>query len=367
VRKQISIVTPALNEQGDIETFYAAVAAVMDSESEHYDFELVFTDNHSTDRTFEKLCVLAKRDPRVRAYRFSRDFGYQKSIYTGLMLARGAAAVELDCDLQDPPDIIRDFLRLWETGHLVVYGIRRSRKEGLFITFLRGLFYWLVDKLSDCHLPRGAGDFRLIDRRIVEELRNIKDPSIYLRGRIAMMGFNQIGIEYDREDRKLGESKFHYRHNFRLAMDAITSHSVIPLRLATYFGFAVTCLATVGLPTYLAMYLTARTSWPPGFATLLFVSLGGLGIFSLFLGIIGEYLGRLYEHVKTMPETIIENSTDSTWRQDDRVWSEYPSGRTQSSPPANSPRPSRTAPAGEHGPCYVRFKSEQLRKLLQRS
>jgi len=310
-RKLITIVAPALNEEDNIATFYAAVAGVMESESGRYDFELIFTDNHSTDRTFEKLSALARRDPRVRAYRFSRNFGYQKSIYTGLMLARGAAAVELDCDLQDPPGIIRDFLRLWESGHLVVYGIRRSRKEGFVITALRRLFYWLVDRLSDYHLPRGAGDFRLIDRRIIEELRKIRDPAIYLRGRIATLGFNQVGIEYDREERKLGESKFRFRHNFRLAMDAITSHSAVPLRFASYFGFTITCLAMLGFPVYLAMYLTARISWPPGFATLLFASLAMLGVFSLFLGIIGEYLGRLYEHVKTMPDTIIEASTDS--------------------------------------------------------
>jgi len=225
------------------------------------------------------------------------------------MLARGDAAIEMDCDLQDNPSLIRDFLRLWEQGYHVVYGIRRSRKEGAAITFLRRVFYWLVDKLSDYHLPQGAGDFRLIDRRIIEELRKVRDPNIYLRGRIAMLGFKQAGIEYDRDERKRGESKFKLHHNVQLAMDAITSHSAIPLRLATYFGFTVTCLAALGFPIYLAMYFTARTSWPPGFATLLFFSLGALGIFSLFLGIIGEYLARLYEHVKMLPEPIVERST----------------------------------------------------------
>ena len=311
-RKLISIIAPVLNEEENIEIFYNVVSQVMETEAGRYDFELVFTDNHSSDGSFEKLRAVAARDPRVRAYRFSRNFGYQRSIYTGLMLARGAAAIELDCDLQDPPAVIHDFLRLWESGHLVVYGVRRSRKEAVLMNLVRSFFYYLVDKLSDYHLPRGAGDFRLIDRCIIEHLRQIKDPAIYLRGRVAAMGFSQVGIEYDRDRRTLGESKFHFRHNLRLALDAITSHSAVPLRLATYFGFAVTALTIAGIPLYLVTYLMSKTRWPAGFATLLFLSLGTLGILSLFLGIIGEYLGRLYEHVKTQPDLIIEQAVEPT-------------------------------------------------------
>jgi dolichol-phosphate mannosyltransferase len=313
-KKLISIVTPVYNEEANVERLYAAVKELMAAEAERYLFEIVFTDNHSTDHTFAKLREIAGGDSRVRVYRFSRNFGYQRSVYTGLTLARGAAAVELDCDLQDPPHVIRDFIRLWEEGYQVVYGIRRKRQEGLIVSAERRLFYWLVNKLSEDQLPGGAGDFRLVDRRILDELRKIRDPHIYIRGRVATMGFRQIGIPYDREARASGDSKFNFHRNLQLAVDAITSHSAVPLRFATYFGFFVTGLTGIGLVVYTIVYFTTRTAWPPGFATLLFALLGTIGMFSFFFGIIGEYLGRLYEHVKVSSENIIEeqiNNADS--------------------------------------------------------
>jgi dolichol-phosphate mannosyltransferase len=304
--KLLSIVVPVYNEAENIDALYAAVIAAMASETERYDLEFVFTDNHSTDATFTKIAELAARDGRIRCYRFSRNFGYQLSIQTGYTLARGDAAVQLDADLQDPPGLISDFLRLWEQGYQVVYGVRRARKEGRFITSLRRLFYWLVDTLSTDHLPRDAGDFRLIDRRIMDELKAVRDPNIYVRGRVSAMGFRQIGVVYDRAERRFGESKFKFGHMLSLAIDAITSHSVIPLRFATYLGALVTLGAFLLSTGYVATHYLVGTDWPPGFTTLTVLVILSIGINSLLLGVIGEYLARIFLQLKQPAGVIIE-------------------------------------------------------------
>ena len=193
-KKLVSVVVPVFNEEENVARLHAAVTETMAPLGERYDWEFVFTDNHSSDRTFELLEGLAKQDPRVRAFRFSRNFGFQRSIWTGYALARGDAAVQLDCDLQDPPGLIPEFLRLWEQGYKVVYGIRRSRPEGWWINLYRKVFYRLIDFLSEDDLPKDAGDFRLVDRRVLDELRLIHDQQPYLRGSIAALGFRQIGV-----------------------------------------------------------------------------------------------------------------------------------------------------------------------------
>jgi len=310
-RQTVSIVCPVYNEEDNVVSFYQAVSGVAELEAEKYDFEFIFTDNHSADQTFEVLRSLAEKDRRIRVFRFSRNFGYQRSIYTAYMKATGDVAVQLDCDLQDPPEMISDFLRRWEGGATVVYGIRRSRREGFVITAIRRLFYRLLNSISDTPLPADAGDFRLIDRVIIEQLRLICDTDIYIRGRIATMGFCQVGVPYDRRKRLRGTSKFRFRHNLRLAIDAVTAHSALPLRLASYFGVLVTLTASVGGVAYLVTYMTASEKWPAGFATVVFLLLFMLGVISLFLGIIGEYLSRIYDQLKGCHNVIIEKSINS--------------------------------------------------------
>lgn len=305
-RRLISIVTPVYNEEENVEILFETVVGVMAVEAEHYDIEVIFTDNHSTDTTFEKLKGIAANDPRVRVFRFSRNFGYQKSIYTGYMKARGDAAIQLDCDLQDPPSLIPQFLRLWEQGYQVVYGVRRTRNEGWLLRGTRHAFYWLVDALSNDQLPRDAGDFRLIDRRIIEELRNVRDTNLYIRGRLATMGFKQIGVPYDRDKRRHGESKFGLASMVGLAIDAVISHSVVPLRLATYLGLFSITAALLGMVGYASAYFLVGRTWPAGFTTIVVLLLLNVGLTSLFLGIIGEYLARIYEQIKMSPDTIIE-------------------------------------------------------------
>src|SRR4051794_15562069 len=217
----ISLAIPVFNEESNIRACHSAVCAVIDPLASGYQFEFVFTDNHSTDSTPIILNQLATEDPRVRAFRFSRNFGYQRSILTAYLKARGDAAIQLDCDLQDPPELIPVFLEKWRAGSDVVYGIRKSRLESARWTIARKVFYWLVDVLSEDPIPRDAGDFRLISRRVIEELRRIQEPNPYLRGTIASLGFTQSGIDYDRRARTVGTSKFSFYDNVKLALDGI--------------------------------------------------------------------------------------------------------------------------------------------------
>lgn len=306
--KKISIVVPVYNEEENIQTLYDRVDKISKLLIDTYEFEFIFTDNHSEDNSFFILKQLSETDPRIKIIRFSRNFGYQRSIITGYAFASGEAAIQLDCDLQDPPELLIEFLTLWEQGYQVVYGIRKERKEGWIINTTRKIFYRLIDRISADKLPHDAGDFRLIDRCIIEELKKIRDASPYIRGLIASLGFKQIGISYSREARKAGKSKFNLSHLFQLAIDGIVSHSVIPLRMATYLGFLITIGALLLTLVFIYGRFYGSGNWPRGFATTTVLILFGIGLNGLFLGIIGEYLGRIYLQIKIRPLVIIEKT-----------------------------------------------------------
>ena len=302
----ISVIVPVFNEQENIEPFLDALDAETEKLTERYDFEILFTDNHSTDDTFAMLSARAEKDKRIRVIRLSRNFGYQRSILTAYANARGDAAVQLDCDLQDPPALIAEFLRLWEEGNAVVYGIRRTRKEGWLLHTTRRAFYRLVDALADIHLPHHAGDFRLVDRRILDLMTASQDRNPYLRGMIARYGYKQVGVPYDRESRQRGSSKFSLSEYFSIAFDGIVSQSVIPLRLATYAGLIIAMVTFVAILVYSIGHALFGATWPPGFATQTVLILFGISINALFLGIIGEYVARIYQQSVKGPVTIVE-------------------------------------------------------------
>jgi dolichol-phosphate mannosyltransferase len=307
-KRLLSLIVPVFNEQENIRPLYEAVVRVMGSLASRYDYELIFTDNHSTDGTFEAIGRLARLDSGVRVIRFSRNFGYQRSIFTGYCSAGGDAAIQLDCDLQDPPELIPEFVRLWEKGFEVVYGVRRSRKEGWWIRTLRKGFYRLIHLLSEDRLPVDVGDFRLVGRRVLEQLKGMEDTRPYLRGAIASLGFEQIGVEYDRPERMFGQSKFPFGELVGLALDGILNHSIVPLRVATYTGIAVSLITIIGIIGYGVGKLLFKQDWPAGFATTTVLLLLSISLNALFLGIIGEYLGRIYQQVKRRPVTVIEET-----------------------------------------------------------
>jgi glycosyltransferase involved in cell wall biosynthesis len=305
-------VVPVFNEEANIQPFYDAVTAVTGRLESAYRFEFVFTDNHSSDRTFPLLKALAAKDSRVRAFRFSRNFGFQRSIMTGYTQARGDAAIQLDVDLQDPPELIERFLEEWQKGADVVYGVRVKRQESWLINIQRVLFYRLIDRLSEEKIPVDAGDFRLISRRVIDLLKSFEDAQPYLRGTIATMGFTQVGIPYHRGLRERGESKFPFSKLVSLAMDGILNHSIVPLRLSTYFGLAVSAITLLAVAGYTVGKLIFRSQWPAGFATLAALGLASISINAMLLGIIGEYLGRMYRQLKKQPLTIIEEVAGSS-------------------------------------------------------
>ncbi|HVJ42747.1 MAG TPA: glycosyltransferase family 2 protein [Dongiaceae bacterium] len=314
MKKLVSVVVPVYNEEGNVQRLMDRVTSALKSEEDRYDFEFVFTDNHSQDLTFTLLQEMAFKDSRIRAYRFSRNFGFQRSILSGYRLARGEAAVQIDCDLQDPPEIIPTFLRKWEEGFAVVYGIRAKRPESLLMQNARRFFYRLVDFLADDRLPHDAGDFRLIDRCVLNIVTRINDTQPYLRGVIASAGFAQTGVIYDRDERRAGKSKFGLLDLVELAVDAITNHSVIPLKLASLMGVLITVASLLGFVYYLLTSLFLGNSWPRGFATLILVLLFLSGVNALFLGVIGEYIGRIYHQIKVRPNAIVEAAIEQ--RQD---------------------------------------------------
>lgn len=305
--KLISIVVPVFNEEENLLACYERLDKVC-GEIKDYEFEFIFTDNNSSDTTFEILRELSAKDPRLRAFRFSRNFGYQRSIWTGYKMSRGQAAVELDCDLQDPPEMIRDFIYHWERGSKIVYGIRKTREEGALINAARKIYYRALNLLSDIDLPLDAGDFMLIDKQIIELLGEVKDPNIYVRGSIFSFGYPRTGIPYDRASRKYGESKFPLMKLAGLATDGIVSRSTIPLRLAFFLGiFILFFTVMLGLYFFLTWFI-AGDSLPSGFTTLVLLVLFSISLNSLLLGIFGEYLARIYTHSSLKHMTIIEDS-----------------------------------------------------------
>lgn len=304
---RVSILIPVFNEEANVSRAYETVASVFDN-LPGYELELIFTDNHSTDGTFRLLRQIALEDARVRVIRFSRNYGYQRSLLTGYKAASGDCSIQIDCDLQDPPEHIPHMLSLWRQGHQVVYGIRRTTEEGWIIRTVRRIFYRAIRAMSDDDLPLNAGEFRLVDKRILTELRKIDDTAPYLRGLISSMGFSQIGFEYDRRARLAGHSKFPFRAMLALAVDGVLNHSLVPLRLASLASIVIGAVTFIILFGYLIGKLVFGQDWPAGFATTTVLLLMSMTLNALFFGIMGEYLGRVFVASRGRLDPIIEVS-----------------------------------------------------------
>lgn len=304
----VSIVIPVYNEEDNVERAYEAVAQVFRALANEYELELIFMDNHSTDRTFTKLQRICMSDQRVRAIRFTRNFGFNKSLLTGYRLAQGDVAIQLDCDLQDSPELFSVFLEKWKLGHDVVVGIRAKRKESRLLEGMRKAFYRFLNRISEDNLVVDGGDFRLVDRKILDQLRQIYDATPYVRGLISTLAANQTGVPYERDERKRGKSKFSFLRLVAFAVDGIVSHSTVPLRLASLSGFVVSTLTVLLALFYFVGKLTMGLEWPAGFATEVVLILLGISLNAIFLGIIGEYISRIYKQILQRPITVIENS-----------------------------------------------------------
>ncbi len=304
-RPLVSIAIPVLNEADNLDALYARLTALADRMADRCDLEFVFTDNHSDDATWSILSNLAAKDPRVRALRFSRNFGFQNSILANYLHTRGDAVLQIDADLQDPPEMLEQFFALWQQGYHVVYGIRRKRPEGRFLQLFRKAGYWIIDRLSEHSIPRDVGDFRLVDRAVITAIAKVQTSKLYLRGVIASLGFNQTGVVYDRDARTGGVSKFNVIRLFRLGFTAVFNHSTVPLRMASVLGAIILFLSMLGAVYYIILRLV-EPNLPQGFTSIQVMLLFGIGLNAFLLGIIGEYILRIYRILRRDPIAIIE-------------------------------------------------------------
>lgn len=299
----LSIIVPIYNEEQVIPELYRRITGVM--EEIGVSWEMVCVNDGSRDRSAQMLMDLHQTDSRVKLVDFSRNFGHQIAITAGLDYAEGDAVVIIDADLQDPPEVIAEMLARWREGYAVVYAVRADRQgESFFKLWTANAFYRLLRSITDVNIPLDAGDFRLMDRQVVLTMRTLRENHRFMRGLSSWVGYKQIGVEYQRAERFAGETKYPIRKMLRLTMDAITSFSYVPLRMATWFGFTLAMISLVGVLITVGLRLSGNNAFYGQATTLVAVLFLG-GIQLIFLGILGEYLGRIYDEVKQRPLYIV--------------------------------------------------------------
>lgn len=303
-----SVIAPIYNEIENLPELYRRVREVMVSSGESW--ELILVDDGSTDGSTEKIRELARTDKLVRPIIFARNFGHQVAITAGWDYARGDAVVIIDADLQDPPETILELAKKWREGYEVVYAVRGEREgESWFKLWTASMFYRVIYRITDVKIPVDAGDFRLMDRKVVNVLRQMKERHRFPRGMSAWVGFKQIGVTYKRAARRAGVTKYPFRKMFRLALNAITGFSYFPLQVATFFGFFSAGIAILAIPIVVYMRITGSGAFFGQATTLIAVLfLGGVQLISL--GVLGEYVGRLYDEAKGRPLYIVREAPE---------------------------------------------------------
>jgi glycosyltransferase involved in cell wall biosynthesis len=303
-RKKISIITPAYNEAECIDELARRLGAVFD-ELDQYDFEAIVVENGSEDDTFEHLEAIRTRDPRFKIVQLARNFRMDGGITAGLSVADGDAVVLMTADLQDPPEMIPQFVAQWEAGYENVYGIVTARRgTGLIRRFNSRLFYWGIGKLTGHLIPANASDFRLLDRRVYEQVRSMDERNRFVRGLVAWVGFKSVGVEHERPERFAGTSKAYTGEVMQLAVNAVFAHSQIPLVMIPLVGLGLFLTSLVTM-VVLAVNWSVRGVPFPGFGTIVTLMVMLFGILFLFLGIVSLYIGLIYEEVKGRPNFIV--------------------------------------------------------------
>jgi len=309
-RPVLSIVVPLYNEEGNVAPLLQRVGATIERLRDFFDYEIVLVNDGSTDGTRAAIRDEMLRRPHIVLVNLSRNFGHQLAATAGMEIARGDAVVLMDGDLQDPPELVDAFVRKWREGYDVVYAVRRSRRgESPFKIATARAFYRIIKRLTKVAIPLDTGDFRLMSRRVVEALRRSPERHRFLRGMVSWVGFNQVAIEYDRDERHTGKTKYPLPKMIRFAMDGITSFSDIPLRFASYFGFTVSVVAFIYALIVIAFKLFSLKppGYTPGWASTIVAVLFLGGVQLMSLGILGEYLGRVYDEVKGRPLYLISD------------------------------------------------------------
>lgn len=303
--KKISMIAPVYNEEAVLDTFFATLEPILGRLA--YDYEIICINDGSTDRTEELLLSHRERNSRIKIINFSRNFGKEAAMAAGFRAATGDAMVPIDTDLQDPPELLYDFIEKWEQGYEVVYGVRASRtSDHLFKRTSAGWFYRLFNKLSQTAITPDAGDYRLLDRKAVDALNTLPEKVRFTKGLFFWVGFRQIGVPYVRPGRAGGRTKWNYFKLWNFALDGMTAFSIIPLRLWTYLGLGVAFFA-FSYATFLIVRTLVFGRDVPGYASIMVVVLFLGGIQLISLGVIGEYLGRVFQEVKDRPLYIVRS------------------------------------------------------------
>lgn len=303
-----SIIAPIYNELENIPELYPRLREVMDRTGEPW--ELILVDDGSSDGSTEVIRKLAETDPRVRPVIFARNFGHQIAVTAGVDYSRGDAVIIIDADLQDPPEVILKLIDKWREGYEVVYAVREERQgESWFKRVTASLFYRIIFRITDVDMPLDAGDFRLMDKKVITVLQQMREKHRFLRGMSAWVGFKQVGVSYKRQARHAGETKYPFSKMVKLALNAVTSFSYFPLQLATYIGFISAGISVLAIPVVVLARLITGSALVGQATTLIIVLFFG-GVQLISLGIIGEYIGRIYDETKNRPLYIVADAPD---------------------------------------------------------
>ena len=307
-KPRYSIIAPIYNEEGNIQVLYERICEVMDSTREPW--ELITVNDGSRDHSLEMLEALTARDSRIKVINFARNFGHQIAVTAGLDYARGDAVVVIDADLQDPPEMILEMIERWKAGYEVVYAVREERQgESWFKLFTAKIFYRLIYRITDVDIPLDTGDFRLMDRKVVDALQSMREHNRFIRGMTSWVGFKQIGINYVRQARHAGETKYPLRKMVRFAMDAITGFSYFPLQIMIYVSFVLGVLAVFAIPIISVLRVALGMGFLGGQVTtiVLLLALSSFQLFFLF--IMGQYVARIYDETRNRPLYIVASET----------------------------------------------------------
>ena len=305
----VSLVVPVFNEEEVIGVFYERATKALRA-IEGMTYELIFIDDGSRDTSLAKLAAFAANDPFVRVIKFSRNFGHQIAISAGIDHARGDCVAVIDADLQDPPEVIALMVKQWQQGFDVVYGVRSDRAgETRMKLWTASMFYKLLGRLTHVHIPANVGDFRLMSRRVVDQLKTLREKDRFVRGLVSWVGFKQTGVVYSRDARFAGETKYPFRKMLKFSFDGITSFSTVPLKLATWMGSAAAVLAVLYLMSVFVQWILGYTV--EGWATIMVAMLFMGSVQLICLGILGEYLGRVFNEVKPRPMYVIDEVISS--------------------------------------------------------
>lgn len=305
-KKLVSYIFPIYNESGNIDLLYETMEKVT-SKQKRFDFEFIFINDGSRDNSLDLLVELQQKDTRISVIDFSRNFGHQIAVTAGLDYASGDAVIIMDSDMQDPPSVSLELIEKWKEGYDVVYAQRRTRKDTFFKKFTADMFYRTLQKLADIDIPRNTGDFRLLDRKVVDEMKRFKEHNRFLRGMVSYVGFRQTAVLFDRDERYAGETGYPLKKMIKFAADGIFSFSTYPLRFIRNLGFTIASLAFLGIIYALVMRIFFPDITIEGWTFIVISILFMGGVQLTMLGVLGSYIGRIYTETQNRPLYMIQS------------------------------------------------------------